>query len=78
MKITINFTARKKPATGDQRVSKKHGLQIRIPSMVHGPRGEPIGFDCSGGRQRYEWRKPDELVGTRWEYLLKNLKGGEA
>jgi hypothetical protein len=53
--------ARKKPKQGDRRVTKKHGLQIRVMAMVHDSRGQPIGFDCTGGRQRYEWRAPQEL-----------------
>lgn len=78
MKIHITSGRhRKKPATGDTRTTKKHGLQIRVPVMVHNQRGEPIGYNCTGGRQNYEWRKPSELTGTRFEYLLKRV-GGQA
>lgn len=52
---------RKKPHQGDRRITKAHGLQIRVMAMVHDGMGRPIGFDCTGGRQRYEWRKPQEL-----------------
>lgn len=75
MKIRIySGEQRKKPATGDIRITKKHGMQIRVPSMIHNHRGEPIGYDCTGGRQNYEWRKPAQLMGTRWEYLVRKLE----
>ncbi|KVT92684.1 hypothetical protein WK60_13925 [Burkholderia ubonensis] len=47
--------ARKKPRVGDRRTSKKHGEQIRVFSMARDMRGNIIGYDCTGGRQRYEW-----------------------
>lgn len=75
MRITISAgTPRPKPATGDTRVTKKHGLQIRVPELVHNRRGEPVGYNCTGGRQNYEWRSPASLVGTRWAYLLTKLE----
>jgi hypothetical protein len=56
MKITIvSGPSRPKPRVGDRRVTKKHGEQIRVFSMVHDFRGRVIGYDCTGGRQRYEW-----------------------
>lgn len=72
MKITLSCgSTRPKPKTGDTRTTKAHGLQIRVPLHVHNIRGEPIGYDCTGGKQRYEWRKPETLKGTRYEYLLR-------
>lgn len=52
---------RPRPRQGDRRVTKRHGLQIRVMSRVRDRMGRPIGFDCTGGRQRYEWRRPQEL-----------------
>lgn len=60
---------RTKPKTGDRRETKKHGLQIRIPVMVHDLRGRPIGYNCTGGRLNYEWRKPSDLP-PAYRYLL--------
>ncbi|MBR8344671.1 hypothetical protein KDX40_13080 [Burkholderia ambifaria] len=56
MMIHVRYgTARNKPRVGDRRVTKKHGEQIRVFSMVRDIRGNVIGYDCTGGRQRYEW-----------------------
>ncbi len=77
MKITIMAgKQRKRPQAGDRRTTKKHGDQIRIPSMVHNQRGDPVGYDCTGGRQNYEWVSVTK-VPARWHYLLKQ-KGGAA
>lgn len=74
-RITITTGPKRKiPQAGDRRVTKKHGEQVRIPSMVHNWRGEPIGYDCTGGRQNYEWVSIDK-VPDRWRCLL-NQKGG--
>jgi len=74
MQITISTEPqRKKPKTGDMRTTKKHGLQVRIPKMVK-LFGGALAYDCTGGRQNYEWISPSQLVGTRWEYLLKQLE----
>lgn len=71
MRIHIT-TAQQRPRqqTGDRRTTKKHGEQIRLPVMVKNSRGEPIGYDCTGGRQNYEWVSV-EKVPDRWHYLLK-------
>lgn len=70
MKITISTgPERKKPKTGDKRTTKKHGLQVRVPSMVK-LFGGGLAYDCTGGRQNYEWKTPKELIGSRWEHLL--------
>lgn len=56
MRIHIVTTPqRKKPREGDRRVTKKHGEQIRVCVMVHDMQGRVIGFNCTGGRQNYEW-----------------------
>jgi hypothetical protein len=52
---------RRQPRVGDRRTTKKHGLQIRVFKMVKSPWGETLGYDCTGGRQRYEWKAPAEL-----------------
>lgn len=61
----LSSNTRPKPKAGDRRTTKKHGLQIRVMSMVKDTQGRIIGYNCTGGRQRYEWRKPDEL--DRWD-----------
>jgi len=71
MRIQITTAPqRRRPKTGDRRTTKKHGEQIRLPVMVHNSRGEPVGYDCTGGRQNYHWVSVDK-VPARWRYLLK-------
>lgn len=53
--------ARPKPREGDRRVTKAHGLQIRIRSRANNLRGEPIGLLSNNGRPCYEWCKPEHL-----------------
>ena len=68
----IHFiTGRPRPVqrTGDRRTTKKHGLQIRIPAYVHDSLGRRVGYDCTGGRQRYEWVSVDKLPAD-YLYLL--------
>lgn len=55
---------RRKPKIGDRRTTKKHGLQIRVVETHNGM------WVCNGGRYRYDWRRPSELKGTSWDYLL--------
>lgn len=55
---SIRFYAnapRKQPKVGDLRETKKHGKQVRVFRMAHGPSGRIIGYDCTGGRQNYDW-----------------------
>jgi hypothetical protein len=56
----ITAKPRKQPRAGDRRVTKKHGEQVRVFRIVRNFRGEPIGYDCTGGRQRYEWVSLDD------------------
>lgn len=71
MRIHISTVPqRRRPKLGDRRTTKKHGDQIRVPVLVRNSRGEAIGYDCTGGRQRYEWISVDN-VPERWRYLLK-------
>ena len=51
---------RKTPKFGDRRTTKKHGEQIRVFSMAKDIHGRIIGYDCTGGRQNYEWVSPEE------------------
>lgn len=56
MRIHIIYgPARKKPRVGDRRTTKKHGEQIRVCRMARDMRGNVIGYDCTGGRQLYDW-----------------------
>lgn len=54
---------RAKPKACDRRVTKKHGLQIRVQSMARSfsINPTPIGRLFSNGRPVFEWRKPEEL-----------------
>jgi hypothetical protein len=57
--------ARKKPREGERRVTKAHGLQIRIRSRAKNWLGEPIGLLSNNGRPCYEWCEPKYL--PKWE-----------
>ncbi|WP_321820842.1 MULTISPECIES: hypothetical protein [unclassified Burkholderia] len=47
-------TVKKKPRVGDRRVVR--GVEhIRVFRMARDIRGNIIGYDCTGGRQRYDW-----------------------
>lgn len=67
MKITLQFKRRKQPKIGGRRATKKHGLQIRVVATSDGL------WVRSGSRYRYEWRKPDDLVGSQFEHLLTQV-----
>lgn len=58
---------RRKPEIGDRRTTKKHGLQIRVVETRGGIWVLQAG---KSNAYRYDWKKPSELIGTRWEYLL--------
>lgn len=65
MKITYHYaTSKPKPQIGDRRVTKKHGVQIRVVATSGG------AWMRNGSRYVYEWRKPNELYGTQWAHLL--------
>ena len=70
IKITIMSTPSKpKPRAGDRRVTKKHGLRIRVQSMARHADGTPIGRIVSGSRPVFSWVKPQHLA--TWDrYLL--------
>lgn len=75
MKVTtIHFTSgpppRPKPKAGDRRTTKRHGPQVRVMKVARNTRGEPIGYDCTGGRQRYEWVSLAEAAKGGNGYLL--------
>jgi hypothetical protein len=50
---------RPKPKFGDLRETKKHGKQVRVFRMATW-NGRVIGYDCTGGRQNYDWVSYDE------------------
>ena len=58
---------RRKPRIGDRRVTKQHGLQLRVVCT------HDWMWMRSGSRYLYEWRSPAELIGTRWEYLVRGM-----
>lgn len=63
MKITIICKPqRPKPKAGDRRVTKAHGLQIRVHDMAVGPRGSPIGRTFRQGRPCFTWMSPSDLA----------------
>lgn len=58
MSIRIHISygpARKVPRVGDRRTTKKHGEQIRVYRMARNSRGVVIGYNCTNGRQQYDW-----------------------
>jgi hypothetical protein len=64
VKVHLPPPQRKKLKIGDRRCTKKHGVQIRVVEAHHGM------WVCNGSRYRYEWKRPHELLGTQWDYLL--------
>ena len=53
---------RSRPRAGDRRVTKRHGLQIRVQCMARDfMTGKPLGLLVRNGRPVYDWRKPAEL-----------------
>lgn len=58
---------RPKPKAGDRRVTKKHGLQIRVWDVATNWRGDVIGHRVSNGRPCYSWVCPKDLrTSDRW------------
>jgi hypothetical protein len=56
MRIHITTSpARPRPKTGDRKVTKKHGLRIRVPEIHNGM------HVVSNGRPCYIWRRPQDL-----------------
>lgn len=60
--------ARKVPKTGDRRVTKKHGLQIRIPEICQFGPGKGARV-YRGGRPGFEWCKLAYLPRIYHHYL---------
>lgn len=54
--------SRPKARAGDRRVTKKHGLQIRVQCRAYDLSGAPIGLLVHGGRPVFEWREPQLLA----------------
>lgn len=68
MRITILAPQRRQPRIGDRRVTKKHGLQIRV-AETHGGR-----WVRCGSRYRYDWRSLADLAqDPQWFYLVQQL-----
>jgi hypothetical protein len=73
MSIRIHISygpARKKPRVGDRRTTKKHGEQIRVFRMARNSRGDVIGYDCTGGSQKYDWVPLADAAKHRVEHHL--------
>jgi hypothetical protein len=52
--VTYGAPTRKEPKVGDRRIIR--GLEhIRVFRRAHDSRGNVIGYDCTGGRQNYDW-----------------------
>lgn len=63
MRITIaHAPKRPRPKLGDVRYIR--GVRhVRVFAMAR-ENGRVIGFDCTGGRQRYEWKPEPEATGA--------------
>lgn len=63
MRIHILKPQKPRPKAGDRRVTKKHGLEIRVQDMATHPcSGRPLGRMVSGSRPMFSWRKPEHLA----------------
>lgn len=70
--ITITTApSRQKPKVGDIRVTKKHGREVRVRTMVHDLRGRVICYNNTGGRPNYHWvaLTAENIKKHRLEYL---------
>lgn len=65
---------RRAPQAGDRRVTKKHGLQIRIHVRAKDWQGRPFGFLVRGGRPVYEWCEPQHLPAWDRHFLSPEEK----
>jgi hypothetical protein len=57
----VKAPTRRKPQIGEQRTIRGVLCQ-RVFRMVHDARGRVLGYDCTGGRQRYDWKPVAELA----------------
>lgn len=57
--------AKRKPQEGDRRVTKAHGLQIRIHARAKDFKGQPFGLLMRSGRPVFEWCEPQHL--PKWD-----------
>lgn len=63
--------SRPKPKVGDIRVTKKHGREVRVRTMVHDLHGRVIGYNHTGGRPNHHWvaLTAENIKKHRLEYL---------
>lgn len=52
---------RPSPKVGDTRITKRHGLQIRVWTRAKDALGRPYASVVSRGRPVYAWRSPADL-----------------
>jgi hypothetical protein len=45
----VSGARRNRPKTGDRRTTKKHGEQVRLPTVARDHMGRFIGYLCYGG-----------------------------
>lgn len=72
MKVTVTTSKSKvfkKPAVGDVRFTKKHGIEVRVQDMAT-RNGQPIGRGVSGSRPCMSWCKPEHL--REWDKDMLN------
>lgn len=67
-------TARRTPQAGDRRVTKKHGLQIRVQVRAKDWKGQPFGFLVRSGRPVFEWCAPQDLASWDRHHLTPEEK----
>lgn len=61
---------RPRPRAGDRRVTKKHGLQIRLPVFAKDHCGRVIGLVVNRGHSVFEWCTPSEVVARGYDQFL--------
>lgn len=65
MKILIVHRSRPKPRIGDRRLTKRHGLQIRVIQTSDGM------WVKAGGRYCFEWRSLSSLIADPlWHHVV--------
>lgn len=62
---------KRKPQAGDRRITKAHGLEVRIHVRAKDFSGQPYGFLMRNGRPVFEWCKPQHLPKWDRHYLTQ-------
>lgn len=63
--VRVIYDSKPKPKAGERRVTKKHGLQIRVQEMATNWNGVPVGRIVRAGKPVFYWCRPQDL--PKWD-----------